>query len=64
MNQKKQPPEVFCKKSNKSEITGFYTGKNSKFTGSFPQVVLCDIDFRSFFDVAFDPDIFSTVRLW
>ena len=27
--------EKWHKPSNKSEITGFYTGKNSKFTGSF-----------------------------
>ena len=28
----------------------------------FPEVVLCDIDFRGFFDVAFDPHISSIVR--
>ena len=48
--------------SNKSEITGFYRGENSKITGSFPEVVLCDIDFSDFFDVAFDPNISSIVR--
>ena len=30
--------------------------------GVFPEVVLCDIDFRGFFDVAFDPHISSIVR--
>ena len=30
--------------------------------GVFHEVVLCDIDFRGFFDVAFDPHISSIVR--
>ena len=30
--------------------------------GVFPAAVLCDIDFRGFFDVAFDPHISSIVR--
>ena len=30
--------------------------------GVFPEVVLCDIDFSGFFDVAFDPHIFSIIR--
>ena len=30
--------------------------------GVFREVVLCDIDFSGFFDVAFDPHIFSIVR--
>ena len=30
--------------------------------GVFPEVVLCDIDFSGFFDVAFDPRISSIVR--
>ena len=30
--------------------------------GVFPEVVLCDIDFSGFFDVAFDPHISSIVR--
>ena len=29
--------------------------------GVFPEVVLCNIGFSSFFDVAFDPHIFSIV---
>ena len=29
--------------------------------GFFPEVVLCDIDFSGFFDVAFDPRISSIV---
>ena len=30
--------------------------------GVFHEVALCDIDFSGFFDVAFDPHIFSIVR--
>ena len=30
--------------------------------GVFREVALCDIDFSGFFDVAFDPHIFSIVR--
>ena len=30
--------------------------------GVFLEVVLCDIDFRGFFDVTFDPQISSIVR--
>ena len=30
--------------------------------GVFPEVVLCDIDFRGFIDVAFDPHISSILR--
>ena len=29
--------------------------------GVFPEVVLCDIDFSGFFDVAFDPHILSSI---
>ena len=47
---------------DKSEINGFYTGKNSKFNGSFPEVVLWDIGISGFFDVAFDSHISSIVR--
>ena len=47
------------------------TNLNSCFTwkrianvlGVFSEVVLCDIDFRTFFDVAFDPHISSIVGL-
>ena len=35
----------------------------AKLLGVFPEVVLCDIDFSGFFDVAFDPHISSIVRL-
>ena len=34
----------------------------AKLLGVFPEVVLCDIDFSGFFDVAFDSHISSTVR--
>ena len=34
----------------------------ANFLGVFPEVVLCDIDFRGFFDVAFDPHISSIIR--
>ena len=34
----------------------------AKLLGVFPEVVLCDIDFSGFFDVAFDPHISSIVR--
>ena len=47
--------------SNKFEITGFYTGKNSKLTGSFSWGFLCDTDFHGFIDVAFDPHVSSIV---
>ena len=36
--------------------------KIANLLGFFPEVVLYDIDFRVFFDVAFDPHISSIVR--
>ena len=54
--------ETWHEPSNKSEITGFYTWKNSNLLRVFPEVVLCDIDFSGFFDVAFDPHISSIFR--
>ena len=36
--------------------------KIANLLGFFPEVVLHDIDFRGFFDVAFDPHISSIVR--
>ena len=48
--------------SNKSEITGFYMGRIANLLGVFSEVVLCDIDFSGFFDVAFDPNVSSIVR--
>ena len=41
---------------------GFTQKKIENLLGVFPEVVLCDIDFRGFFDVAFDPHISSIVR--
>ena len=41
---------------------GFTRERIANLLGVFPEVVLCDIDFRGFFDVAFDPHIFSIVR--
>ena len=32
--------------------------------GVFPEVVLCDIDLRGFFDVVFDPHIFQSFVCW
>ena len=54
--------EKWHEPSNKSEFIGFYMEKNSKFTGSFSWSFLCDIHFRAFCDVAFDPHIYSIVR--
>ena len=34
----------------------------TKLLGVFPEVVLCNIDFSGFFDVAFDPHISSIIR--
>ena len=41
---------------------GFTRERIAKLLGVFPEVVLCDIDFSGFFDVAFDPHISSIVR--
>ena len=35
--------------------------KIASLLGVFPEVVLCDIGFRGFFDVAFDPYISSVL---
>ena len=40
---------------------GFTRERIANLLGAFPEVVLCDIDFSGFFDVAFDPHIFSVV---
>ena len=42
---------------------GFTGERIAKLLGVFPEVVLCDIDFRGFFDAAFDSHIFSIIRL-
>ena len=53
--------EKWHESSNKSEITGFYPGKNSKISGSFTWG--CFMWHRlGFFDVAFDPHISSIVH--
>ena len=41
---------------------GFTRKRIANLRGVFPEVVLYDIDFRGFFDVAFDANIFSIVR--
>ena len=41
---------------------GFRRERIAKFLGFFAEVVLCDIDFSGFFDVAFDPHISSIIR--
>ena len=40
---------------------GFKWKKIASLLGVFPEVVLCDIDFRGFFDVVFDPHISSVL---
>ena len=40
---------------------GFTWERIAKLLRVFPEVVLCDIDLRGFFDVAFDPHISSIV---
>ena len=37
---------------------GFTQERIANLLWVFPEVVLCDIDFRGFFDVAFDPHSF------
>ena len=41
---------------------GFTRERIANLLGVFPEVVLCDIDFSRFFDVAFDHHISSIVR--
>ena len=41
---------------------GFTWKRIASLLGVCPKVGLCDIDFRGFFDVAFDPHISSIVR--
>ena len=41
---------------------GFTWERIANLLGVFPEVILCDIDFSGFFDVAFDPHISSIVR--
>ena len=44
------------------ESLGFTWERIAKLLGVFPEVVLCDIDFSRFFDVAFNPHISSIVH--
>ena len=44
------------------QSVGFTQERIANLLGVFPEVVLCDIDFRGFFDVAFDFHIFLIVR--
>ena len=44
------------------QSVGFTQERIANLLRVFPEVVLCVIDFRGFFDVAFDPHIFSIVR--
>ena len=44
------------------KLLGFTWERIAKLLGVFPDVVLGDIDFGGFFDVAFDPHISSIVR--
>ena len=48
--------------TNLKSSLGFKWERKAKLQGVFPEVVLCDIDFSGFFDVAFDPHISSIVR--
>ena len=41
---------------------GFTWKRIANLLGFFPEVVFCNIDFRGFFDVAFDPHISSIIR--
>ena len=41
---------------------GFTRERIANLLGVFPKVVLCDIDFSGFFDVAIYPHIYSIVR--
>ena len=41
---------------------GFTWERIAKLLGAFPKVVLCNIDFSGFFDVAFNPHISSIVH--
>ena len=42
---------------------GFTRERIANLVGVYPEVVLCDIDFHGFFDVAFNPHIFLIVNL-
>ena len=44
------------------KLLGFTWKRISNLLGVFPEVFLCDIDFRGFFQVAFDPHVSSIVR--
>ena len=44
------------------KFLGLTWKRTSNLLGVFPEALLCDIDLRGFFDVAFDPHISSIVR--
>ena len=44
------------------KLLGFTWKRIANLLGVFPEVFLCDIDFRGFSQVAFDPHVSSIVR--
>ena len=46
------------------QLLGFRQEIIANLLGVFPEVVLCDIDLRGFFDVVFDPHIFQSFVCW
>ena len=46
------------------QLLGFRQEIIANLLGVFPEVVLCDIDLRGFFDVAFDPHVFQSFVWW
>ena len=64
-NMKLQSWEMKLEKWHEStnlKSLGFTQERIGNLLGVFPEVVLCDIDFSGFFDVAFDPHISSIVH--
>ena len=56
-----------CLRNDMNQVTnlkslGFTRERIANILGVFPEVVLCDIDFGGFFDVAFSPHISSAIR--
>ena len=43
---------------------GFTQERIANLLGVFPDIVLCDIDFSGFFDVAFGPILLQSSVLW
>ena len=46
------------------QLLGFRQEIIANLLGVFPEVALCDIDLRGFFDVVFDPHIFQSFVWW